>query len=139
MTDTVSQDTTCPTDYTPSTADVLRLIGKDGVIVGSIAERGSSSKDVDVVVRLNPKPDGPTSLVFQRVREQFAGHCDSSAIGHLWVNALPLPVEMFATTAWRTGDPEKDAKRILFPQARRKCQRLSVLGVEMFVYTPPAG
>ena len=57
------------TDTRPTTADVLRLIGKDGVVVGSFAEQGSSSKDIDLVVRPNPKPDGPTSLVFQRVRE----------------------------------------------------------------------
>ena len=124
------------TDTRPTTADVLRLIGKDGVVVGSFAEQGSSSKDIDLVVRPNPKPDGPTSLVFQRVREHFAGYIDSSAIGHLWVDALPLPVELFATTAWRTGDPAKDAKRILFPQARRKCAPRTILGVEMLVYTP---
>lgn len=120
----------------PSTADVLRLIGKDGVVVGSFAEQGSSSKDIDLVVRPNPKPDGPTSLVFARVRERFAGYIDSSAIGHLWVDALPLPVELFATTAWRTGDPEKDAKRILFPQARRKCVSRTILGVDVLVYSP---
>ena len=137
MTDT-TLPSIAPADDRPSTADVLRLIGKDGVVVGSFAEAGNSSKDIDLPVRPNPKPDGPTSLVFQRVRERFAGYCDSSAIGHLWVDALPLPVEMFATTAWRTGDPEKDAKRILFPQARRKCARKTVLGVELFVYTPPA-
>lgn len=123
-------------DNRPTTEAVLRLIGKDGIVVGSFAEQGHSSKDIDLVVRLNPKPDGPTSLVFQRVREQFAGYCDSSAIGHLWVDARPLPVELFATTAWRTGDPEKDRKRILFPQARRKCQSRIILGVELMVYTP---
>lgn len=126
-------------DGRPTTEDVLRLVGKDGIVVGSFAEQGHSSKDIDLVVRLNPKPDGPTSLVFQRVRERFAGYCESSAIGHLWVDALPLPVELFATTAWRTGDPEKDAKRILFPKARRNCQHRTILGVELLVYTPPAG
>jgi hypothetical protein len=121
----------------PTTEDVLRLIGKDGVVVGSFAEQGFSSKDIDLVVRPNPKPEGPTSLVFQRVRETLAGYCDSSAIGHLWVDALLLPVELFATTAWRTGDPEKDAKRILFSKARRKCKLRTVLGVGMLVYLPP--
>lgn len=125
-------------DLRPTTEAVLRLIGKDGVVVGSFADEGASSKDIDLVVRPNRSPDELTNLVFQRVREQFSAYCESSAIGHLWVDALPLPVELFATTAWRTGDPEKDARRILFPQARRRSRRKAILGVELFVYTGPA-
>lgn len=122
----------------PRTEEVLRLIGDDGVIVGSFAELGHSTKDVDVVVPQNPDTEGPTSLVIQRVYQRYAPYCESDAVGHLWVHALPLPVELFATKAWRTGDPEKDRKRLEYRQARRKCQRRTVLGVEMQVYAPPA-
>lgn len=119
----------------PTTEEVLRLIGKDGVVVGSFAEFGNSTKDVDVVVKENSSPEGPLSLVTKRVLEQYREFCESEAIGHLWVNSLPLPVELFATTAWRTGDPEKDAKRLLYRQARRNCTRKTIMGVEMWVLT----
>lgn len=119
----------------PTTEEVLRLIGKDGVVVGSFAEHGTSTKDIDVVVKENPSAEGPLSLVTRRVLEEYREFCESEAIGHLWVNSQPLPVELFATVAWRTGDPEKDAKRLLYRQARRRCTRKSIFGVEMWVLT----
>jgi hypothetical protein len=122
----------------PTTEEVLRLIGKDGVVVGSFAEYGSSTKDVDVVVKENTSPEGPLSLVTKRVLQEYREFCESEAIGHLWVNSVPLPVELFATTAWRTGDPEKDANRILYRQAKRNCTRKTIMGVEMWVLTVKA-
>lgn len=129
----MTQETAAPV-AAPSTADVLRLIGKDGVVVGSFAEVGASNKDVDVVVKENDNPEEPYQFsVLQRVLAQYRPFCESEAVGHLWVNALPLPVELFATRAWRTGDPVKDAKRITYRQARRKSRLGTVFGVEMRV------
>lgn len=135
MTALVQQESERTALSAPTTADVLRLIGKDGVVVGSFAEYGTSTKDVDVVVKGNTSLEGPLSLVTKRVLQEYREFCESEAIGHLWVNSLPLPVELFATTAWRTGDPEKDAKRILYRQAKRNCTRKAVMGVEMWVLT----
>lgn len=119
------------TEELPRTTEVLRLIGNDGVVVGSIAEHGTSFKDVDVVVR--DLGVGAEETVLQRVLREFRPWCESSAIGHLWVNAHPLSVEIFANCAWRTGDVEKDAKRLNFAQARKRSKLKEVYGVVMQV------
>lgn len=118
----------------PSTADVLRVIGADGVIVGSVAERGSSLKDVDVVVR---DMGTESESVLQRVLRAFRPSCESSAVGHLWVYARPLPVELFGNCAWSTDDDEKDAKRLTYRQARKRSSPKEVYGVMMQVLRPP--
>lgn len=118
----------------PRTTEVLQLIGNDGVIVGSIAEHGTSFKDVDVVVRdLGMEAE---ETVLQRVLRVFRPWCESSAVGHLWVNAHPLSVEIFGNCAWKTGDEEKDSKRVTFVQARKRSKLKEVYGVVMQVHRP---
>jgi hypothetical protein len=122
------------TTQQPHTGDVLNLIGADGVIVGSIAEHGHSEKDVDVVVR---DLGTETESVLQRVLRVYRPSCESSAVGHLWVNARPLPVELFGNCAWSTDDEEKDAKRLTFNQARKRSAPQEVYGAIMQVLRPP--
>ncbi len=80
-----------------TTADVLRFIGRDGVVVGSVAAGAETVKDVDVVVRPEPT-ESDTPCMIRRLIEAFRPFCESDAPGHLWVHSTPLPVEVFSTT-----------------------------------------
>lgn len=118
----------------PSTGDVLACIARDGVIVGSVADGAEEVKDVDVVVKAaNVESDSGRPPVFERLMTRFPGRCQSEAPGHLWIEASPLAVEVFATTAWRTGDAAKDARRVTYSQAIRRSVVRDVLGVPMRV------
>ncbi len=114
----------------PTTADVLRLIGRDGIVVGSVAAGKPDPKDVDVVVRDRGMKD--RNPVFQRTLEAYREHCTSEVPGHLVVYANPVCVEMFEYEIWDTKDERKNANRTSYRKARRGPRLvMKVFGVEM--------
>ena len=115
----------------PQTADVLALIGKEGVVVGSVAAGKLNPKDVDVVVR-EARPEEPRNPVFTRLVAQWPNG-ESLGPGHWWIDADPLPVEVHCYTCWPAIDSDKDAGMVTYRQARRGATIREVYGVQMYI------
>ena len=77
----------------PTTAEVLAIIGRRGVVVGSYPAN-PDAKDVDVVVG-QQNPEARTHPVFDACLTAWPRYCKSVVCGHLWVQATPTPVENF--------------------------------------------
>lgn len=121
----------------PSTAQVLELIGQDGVVVGSVARTSSPERPVDLVVRA-PSDDEPAAEHFalRRVLAEWPEHCEQATSAHLRVNATPVSVHLYASASLPLGDPHKDARRTTYRQARRHCSIRPVHGIAMQVLDP---
>jgi hypothetical protein len=115
-----------------TTQSVLEVIGKRGVIVGSVALGKSNPKDLDVVIR-DRGYEQARNPVFTDLLAQFGDACDSEVVGHLVVWASPLLVEVFEGNGWPVDDPVKRKNQVSFRQARKKSIKRPVFGVEMFV------
>lgn|SRR5574341_68779 len=116
------------------TSDVLRAIGSDGVVVGSVAAGKASPKDIDLVIRprredrvMGSRSRNP---IFERLLTQF--ECESECVGHLWIDADPLPVELFEYAGWGLqGDKGKGC--VSFRQASKGAVEREVFGVTVKV------
>ena len=115
----------------PRTADVLALLTKTGVVVGSVAAGKRDPKDVDVVVSEATRPEDRRNPVFARLATQWPDG-ESLGPGHWWVDADPLPVEVHCYT-WHAVDPRKNAGMVSHRQARRGAAIREVCGVSMYV------
>lgn len=119
----------------PKTSDVLVTIGKAGVIVGSWATKRESAKDIDVVIRAtDPTGMYARNPVIQRLLAAFGDYCESSIVGHLWINSIPQPVEIFESHGTLPpDDPAKHAGVLTYHQALRRSRWRDVHGVSMRV------
>lgn len=117
----------------PLTSDVLRVIGKAGIVVGSVARGKQNPKDIDIVVRdRGTKNKNP---VFAEIIKRW--NVISYVPGHLCVNAEPLSVEMFEYDCYDTGDVGKNAQRTTYRKARKHVRDLDVCGVTMQAIDKP--
>lgn len=118
----------------PTTAEVIAAIGKKGVIVGSFPTKGLAAKDVDVVIA--EAPPGERNPVLQDLVRRYPHHFESESVGHVFVRALPLNVEVFEGKMPVKG-ADKMAGRMTFATARRRARRIDCFGVEAWGVVPP--
>jgi len=111
----------------PKTSEVLALIGKRGVVVGSFPRKGLDAKDLDVVIQERRESRNP---VFQDLRARFPEAFGSGLTGHCTIAADPLKVEVFEGIM-PLADKAKEAGRMTFGQARRRAVRVDCLGTPM--------
>lgn len=114
-----------------TTAQVLEVVGLDGVIVGSVARGKQNPKDIDIVVKgrgircKNP--------VFSRLFREFPDYTDSEVPGQVTVTAEPLGVELFEYTCYHLDDPTKNAGRVSYRTARKHAEQTVYLGVQVWM------
>ena len=113
------------------TQDVLRIIGKDGIVVGSVANGAAQPKDIDLVIKSRGQKD--RNPVFTRLKEAFPTRFDSEGPGHVYIQAYPLLVELFEYDFWDTQDAQKNEGRISYAKAKKQAVMKDVLGVPMLV------
>lgn len=106
------------------------MLADSCVVVGSIAYGSLTPKDVDLVVKEVTEGRNPTA---RAVVKAFGEWVESSTIGHLWINAHPLPVELFIGNCWSTDDIDKDANKTNYSSARRGAIKMEIFGVTMLV------
>lgn len=114
----------------PTSAEVLAVIGEDGVVVGSWPRKRDGAKDIDIVIR--PAPNGERNPIFVRLLAQWRENCDSAIMGHLIVYADPQPIELFEITL-PPDDPDKRNGVLTYRQASRGAERVNVHGISMRV------
>lgn len=116
----------------PQTVDVLKLIGLDGIIVGSVAAGKRTAKDIDLVVKDRGRAD--RNPVFVRLIAT-GWPVISEVIGHLVVLAEPLNVELFEYEM-PTGNEKKDANRTTYRKAKRRAVMIDYVGVKLLMLRP---
>jgi hypothetical protein len=106
---------------------ILRALHPRCVIVGSWPYIHEEAKDVDLVV-----PERPTHAtrhpMFEWLKENFEGYYESSAIGHLWLNAYPKPVEIFESDCSGFALPSGKVA-IAYPKCIRRARLITCYGV----------
>lgn len=113
----------------PTTSEVLKVIGRRGVVVGSYAT-ATQPGDVDIVVKAR-HPDSRRHPVFAECLVAWPNHCESSITGHLCVHAAPLAVEIFEDKGWPVDDPVKSKGMLTYQQAVRRGVEQMVFGIPM--------
>ena len=115
----------------PKTADVLRAIGKDGVIVGSVARGKLHPKDVDFVIP--ERGEQNKNAILTRLFALYP-HAESLAIGHMRIRAVPRTVELFeGLTVMVPVEYDKKFQMTTFSAAMKTAIRRRVYGITCFV------
>lgn len=116
----------------PETSDVLRIIGKSGVIVGSWPYMDELAKDLDVVIKPRGNEESRNKIFDNLMKSFSCNFCESSFIGHLYIRAYPMNVEIFESDFNRiSNDAEKNKNRLSFYQAKKKSVVMNAYGIEM--------
>lgn len=111
----------------PESTEVLSLIGKRGIIVGSFPKKGLAAKDIDVVVSPKLNESG-RNIVLQELIKRWPEHFESGIIGHVVINAWPLRVEVFDGVL-PLKDKDKEKGQLTFAQARRRSRDFLAFGI----------
>ena len=112
----------------PLTSDVLQAVAQHGVVVGSFPKLRELAKDIDVVVRPR-KLEQRRNPCFEAVVDRYGEHTRSAGPGHLWIEAVPQPVELFEDSGFSPDDPDKQAAMLTYRQAARRASLQRAYGM----------